>query len=331
MNRDNPLISVVVAAYNEGKSLPELYRQLISIFHSRDVELEILVIDDGSNDGTLDWLRSTSQIDQRVRYLSFSRNFGHQAALTAGLRNAVGDAVIVMDADLQDPPQVIPEMLQKWREGYQVVRGTRIERESDPWSKRLFAWFYYRLLRRLAKVNMPVDSGDFCLLDRLVVDSLNSLPERNRYVRGLRAWIGFRQVDQPFNRQQRFSGTPKYSLLKSLALALDGLVSFSYTPLRLATYLGLISGALALVMVALVFYWRFFTDSPLVGSFAIIAAFLVFGSVQLMTIGIMGEYIGRIYDEVKGRPHYVVKESSLNQSFQTPVSIPFVDTAMREH
>jgi glycosyltransferase involved in cell wall biosynthesis len=331
MNRDNPLISVVVAAYNEGKSLPELYRQLISIFHSRDVELEILVIDDGSNDGTLDWLRSTSQIDQRVRYLSFSRNFGHQAALTAGLRNAVGDAVIVMDADLQDPPQVIPEMLQKWREGYQVVRGTRIERESDPWSKRLFAWFYYRLLRRLAKVNMPVDSGDFCLLDRLVVDSLNSLPERNRYVRGLRAWIGFRQVDQPFNRQQRFGGTPKYSLLKSLALALDGLVSFSYTPLRLATYLGLISGALALVMVALVFYWRFFTDSPLVGSFAIIAAFLVFGSVQLMTIGIMGEYIGRIYDEVKGRPHYVVKESSLNQSFQTPVSIPFVDTAMREH
>jgi polyisoprenyl-phosphate glycosyltransferase len=331
ISRQVPLISVVIAAYNERENLPELYRQLISVFSRLDANWELLIIDDGSSDGTLDWLRSTSQTDQRLRYVSFSRNFGHQAAVTAGLRNAVGDAVIVMDADLQDPPQVIPEMVQRWREGYQVVRGTRIERESDPWSKRLFAWCYYRVLRRLAKVNMPVDSGDFCLLDRLVVDTLKSLPERNRYVRGLRSWIGFRQIDQPFNRQQRFGGKPKYSLLKSLALALDGLVSFSYSPLRLATYLGLISGAAALVMVALVFYWRFFTDSPLVGSFAIIAAFFVFGSIQLMTIGIMGEYIGRIYDEVKGRPHYVVKEASLNQSFQTPVSVPFVDTAMREH
>lgn len=315
--RHVPLISVVVAAYNEDKNLPELYRQLISVFSSLDANLELLVIDDGSSDGTLDWLRSTSQTDQRLRYVSFSRNFGHQAAVTAGLRNATGDAVIVMDADLQDPPQVIPEMLSRWREGYQVVRGTRIERESDPWSKRLFAWCYYRVLRRLAKVNMPVDSGDFCLLDRLVVDTLNSLPERNRYVRGLRAWMGFSQIDQPFNRQQRFRGTTKYSFLKSLALAIDGLVSFSSSPLRLATYLGLTSGALALVMVALVFYWRFFTNSPLVGSFGLITAFLLIGSVQLMTIGIMGEYIGRIYDEVKGRPHYVVKEASPNQSSQT--------------
>jgi polyisoprenyl-phosphate glycosyltransferase len=318
-----PFISVVVAAYNESENLPELYRQLTSVFNDIEVSLEIVVIDDGSNDSTLDWLRTTCQIDERVHYVSFSRNFGHQAAVTAGLRNARGDAVIVMDADLQDPPSVIPEMLQKWREGYHIVRGTRAERNSDPWSKRVFAWAYYRIIRRLAKVNIPVDSGDFCLLDRLTVEALNSLPERNRYVRGLRAWVGFRQIDQPFNRQQRFAGTPKYSLLKSVALALDGLVSFSYSPLRLATYLGLISGMLALIMVPLVFYWRFFTDSPLVGSFAIIAAFLLIGSVQLLTIGIMGEYVGRIYDEVKGRPQYLVKESSDNS--EAPGAFPVSD------
>jgi len=319
MSPSCPLVSVVVPAYNESENLPELYRQLIVEFDKLDEKLELLVVDDGSTDGTLDWLRAISQRDRRVKFMSFSRNFGHQAAITAGMQQATGDVLIIMDADLQDPPHVLPAMLQRWREGYQVVRGTRVERASDPWSKRLFAWCYYRILGRLAKVKIPVDSGDFCLLDRLVVDSLNSLPERNRYVRGLRAWIGFRQIDQSFNRQQRFSGTPKYSLLKSLALAIDGLVSFSSSPLRLATYLGFTSGVLALVMVALVFYWRFFMNSPLVGSFSIITAFLLIGSVQLMTIGIMGEYIGRIYDEVKGRPHYVVKEVSPEEISQSEV------------
>ena len=314
-----PLVSVVVPAYNEIDNLPELYQQLREEFDKLDAELELLVVDDGSTDGTLDWLRAASHSDRCVKFLSFSRNFGHQAAITAGMQRATGDVLIIMDADLQDPPQVIPAMLQRWREGYQVVRGTRVEREADPWSKRLFAWSYYRILDHLAKVKIPVDSGDFCLLDRVVVDTFNSLPERNRYVRGLRAWIGFRQIDQPFDRQQRFRGIPKYSFFKSLALAMDGLVSFSYSPLRLATYLGFTSGVLALVMVALVCYWRFFTQSPLVGSFSIITAFLLMGSVQLMTIGIMGEYIGRIYDEVKGRPHYVVKEVSPEELSQSEV------------
>src|SRR5215831_890741 len=314
-----PLVSVVIPAYNESENLPELYQQLLVEFDQLDATWELLVVDDGSTDGTLAWLRAIIQSDRRVKFISFSRNFGHQAAVTAGMQRATGDVLIIMDADLQDPPQVIPAMLQRWREGYQVVRGTRAERASDPWSKRLFAWCYYRILGRLAKVKIPVDSGDFCLLDRLIVDTLNSLPERNRYVRGLRAWIGFRQIDQPFNRQQRFRGTPKYSLLKSLILAIDGLVSFSHSPLRLATYLGFTSGVLALVMVALVCYWRFFTQSPLVGSFGIITAFLLMGSVQLMTIGIMGEYIGRIYDEVKGRPHYVVKEVSPEEMSQSEV------------
>jgi dolichol-phosphate mannosyltransferase len=308
---------VIVPAYNESANLPELYQQLLGEFDQLEARLELLVVDDGSTDGTLDWLRGISHTDQRVKFMSFSRNFGHQAAITAGMQRATGDVLIIMDADLQDPPQVLPAMLQRWREGYQVVRGIRVERAADPWSKRLFTWGYYRLLGRLAKVQIPVDSGDFCLLDRVVVDILNSLPERNRYVRGLRAWIGFRQIEHPFKQQQRFRGTPKYSLLKSLALAMDGLVSFSSSPLRLATYLGFTSGVLALVMVALVFYWRFFTPSPLVGSFGIIAAFLLIGSVQLITIGIMGEYIGRIYDEVKGRPHYVVKEVSLAELSQS--------------
>jgi dolichol-phosphate mannosyltransferase len=325
MNQPTPLISIVVAAYNESENLPELYRQLVAVFAGLDARLQLLVVDDGSSDGTLEWLRQTSKADPRVCFLSFSRNFGHQAAVTAGLRYAAGDAVIIMDADLQDPPQVVPEMIDRWKQGYQVVRGTRAHREVDPWSKRLFAWCYYRVLGRLSKVKIPVDSGDFCLLDRVVVDTLNSLPERNRYTRGLRAWIGFRQVDQPFDRQERFGGTPKYSFFKSLALAIDGLVSFSYSPLRLATYLGLTAGGLGIIMILLVFYWRFFTASPLTGSFAIITAFLMIGSVQLMTIGIMGEYIGRIYDEVKGRPHFIVKEAGLKESSDAHVRIPSPD------
>jgi polyisoprenyl-phosphate glycosyltransferase len=208
-------------------------------------------------------------------------------------------------------------MFQRWREGYHVVMGRRIQRDVDPFTKRLFAWVYYRLLARLSEVKIPVDSGDFCLMDRKVVDTLNSLPERNRYVRGLRAWAGFRSIDQPFTRQERFRGEPKYSFFKSLGLAINGLVSFSLSPLRLATYIGLTTGFFALVMIGFVFYWRFFTNSPLVGYTLITAAFLFIGSVQLLSIGIMGEYVGRVYDEVKNRPHYVLKETSLGESWQT--------------
>ena len=311
-----PLVSVVVPAYNEVENLPELYRQLVSVFISLEAELELLIVDDASTDGTLEWARRLSSTDNRVKFISFSRNFGHQTAVTAGLQHATGDAVVVMDGDLQDPPQVIPQMFARWQEGYQIVIGTRAERDVDPVSKRLFAWVYYRILARLSEIKIPVDSGDFCLMDRTIVNTLNSLPERNRYVRGLRAWVGFRSIDQTFTRQERFRGRPKYSFLKSLALAVNGLVSFSHAPLRLATYVGLATGFLALLMVCLVFYWRFFTNAPLVGFTLIIAAFLFISSVQLLTIGIMGEYIGRVYDEVKNRPHYVLKESSCGNSIE---------------
>lgn len=305
-----PLISVVVPAYNEMTNLPELYLRLVEVFENIDAHIELLVVDDASIDGTLDWLRQTARHDPRIRYLSFSRNFGHQAGVTAGLQHATGDAVVVMDADLQDPPQLIPQMLQRWREGYHVIIGQRLQRNADPLLKRVFAWTYYRVLTQISETTIPLDAGDFCLLDRTVVDTLNSLPERNRYVRGLRAWVGFRHTEIPFDRQQRFSGEPKYNFLKSLSLAIDGLVSFSRSPLRIATYLGLMTGSFALVMAVFFIYWKFSTPTPAPYYIMFISICLFISSIQLLTFGIMGEYIGRIYDEVRGRPHYVVKEST---------------------
>ena len=301
-------ISVLVPAYNEIENLPELHRVLSEVFSNLPVEMELLIVDDASTDGTLDWLRDKSRNDDRIRFISFSRNFGHQSAVTAGLQHATGDAVVIMDADLQDPPHVIPEMIHEWLSGAQIVTGRRVQRDVDPLSKRLFAWLYYRMLARLADTRIPVDAGDFCLLDRVVVNALNSLPERNRYVRGLRAWVGFKQSEVPFVRQERLHGEPKYDFFKSLTLAVNGLVSFSLSPLRLATYLGLGMGIFALAMMILVIYWRLFTNAPLTGYTVIITSFLLICSVQLVIFGIMGEYIGRIYDEVKARPQYVVKE-----------------------
>ncbi len=325
-NHHIPLVSVVVPAYNELENLPELYRQLCAVFKCMDAEMELLVVDDSSTDGTLTWLQEISKTDRRVQFVSFARNFGHQAAVSAGLQFASGDVVVIMDADLQDPPQMIPRMMKRWNEGFQVIMGKRIQRSGDPLSKRLFAWAYYRILSFLSPVKIPVDGGDFCLMDRVVVDTLNSLPERNRYVRGLRAWAGFRHTEQPFRRQERLFGKPKYGLLKSITLAFDGLVSFSHTPLRLATLVGVGTGMLALIMAGLVIYWRIFTNSPLVGYATIITAFLIFTSMQMITIGIMGEYIGRIYDEVKNRPNYVVKEARFKKSPQDVSPIPMQST-----
>jgi len=311
-----PLISIAVPAYNELDNLPELYRQLAAVFKKLPACLELLVVDDASTDGTLEWLRKIAQEDARVRFVSFSRNFGHQACVTAGLQHATGDAVAVMDADLQDPPQVLSLMFERWQEGYQVIMGRRAQRDVDPLTKRIFAWTYYRVLAQLSQTKIPLDGGDFCFMDRAVVNALNRLPERNRYVRGLRAWVGFRYTDVPFDRQQRFGGEPKYNFFKSLTLAIDGLVSFSHTPLRLATYIGMATGVLALLMTALVLYWRFFTKSPLAGYATIVTAFLFISSVQMITFGIMGEYVGRIYDEVKGRPHYIIKEISDDKLYE---------------
>ncbi|MEN9280187.1 MAG: glycosyltransferase, partial [Gloeomargarita sp. DG_1_4_bins_134] len=235
-------------------------------------------------------------------------NFGHQIAVSAGLKFVRGQAVVILDADLQDPPELIPDMIALWKQDYQVVYGQRIKRKEN-WFKRLCAYWFYRVLSYLASVEIPRDTGDFCLLDRRVVDVLNAMPERNRYVRGLRAWVGFRQAPILYHRPPRYAGEPKYTFRKSLSLAINALVSFSRVPLRLATYLGFLAGLVALGMSMMVIYWRLFApDSPLVGYTIVILAVLFLSAAQLISIGILGEYIGRIYEEVKARPLFTISE-----------------------
>ncbi|MEN9228447.1 MAG: glycosyltransferase family 2 protein [Gloeomargarita sp. GMQP_bins_120] len=300
--------SLVVPVYNEAANLPHLYRRLCPIMDSLDGPAELILVDDGSRDESLHLMRELRQKDPRVCYVALARNFGHQIAISAGLQFARGQAVVILDADLQDPPELIPNMIDLWQQGYQVVYGQRIQRQ-DHWFKRLCAHVFYRLLTYLASVDIPPDSGDFCLLDRQVVDILNSMPERQRYVRGLRAWVGFRQAPLLYQRPPRYAGQAKYTWLKSWALAMNALVSFSWVPLRLATYLGFLAGLVAIIMLFLVLYWRLFLpDSPLTGYTLVILAVLFLSAVQLMAIGILGEYIGRIYDEVKARPLFTVAE-----------------------
>lgn len=301
--------SLVIPIYNEENTLPELYRRLWGVMDVMDGEGEVILVNDGSGDRSLQLIREFHQKDSRICYLSFARNFGHQTAVTAGLNFARGEVVIVLDGDLQDPPELIPDLIAKWREGYQVVYAQRIKRRQESWLKRSTAFVFYRLLRRLANVDIPSDTGDFCLMDRCVVDILNKMPERDRYIRGLRAWIGFEQTAIKFQRDPRFAGEVKYTFAKSFALAIDGLVSFSKVPLRLATYVGLFAACVSILMAVLVFYWRiFYPNSPLTGMAIIIMAVFFLGAVQLVSIGILGEYIGRIYEEVKGRPLYTLAE-----------------------
>jgi dolichol-phosphate mannosyltransferase len=304
-----PTYSLIVPIYNEEETIPELYRRLVAVVDKLDGEVEFILVNDGSRDRSLMLLRDLHEKDARVCYLSLARNFGHQVAVTAGLNFARGRAVVILDADLQDPPELIPQLIEKWHQGYRVVYAQRKQRRQENWFKRVTAFAFYRLLKQLADVDIPLDSGDFCLLDRQVVDVLNAMPERNRYIRGLRSWVGFPQTAVLFDRDPRFAGSVKYTFRKSLGLAINGLVSFSTVPLRLSTYLGLFSAAIALLMAFLVIYWRiFFPLSPLTG-YAIIASSVFFlGSVQLFSIGILGEYIGRIYDEVKNRPLYTLSE-----------------------
>ncbi|MFN6181736.1 MAG: glycosyltransferase family 2 protein [Dolichospermum sp.] len=307
---NQPIYSLVIPIYNESENITEMYRRLHHVMAQLDADAELILIDDGSRDRSLSMMRELHHLDNRVHYLSLARNFGHQIAVTAGLNFVQGKCIIVMDADLQDPPELILTMIDKWHQGYQVVYAQRTSRQQETWLKRLTAYLFYRILRRLAKVDIPEDTGDFCLMDRQVVNILNSMPERNRYIRGLRAWVGFRQTSVPFARDPRFAGTVKYTFGKSWALAIDGIISFSTVPLRLATYIGILSAFIALFMILLVLYWRLSEPlSPIIGYTLITISMFFLGSVQLICIGILGEYIGRIYEEVKGRPLYTLKET----------------------
>lgn len=304
-----PKYSLIIPIFNEESTIPELYRRLQAVMDQMDGLVELILVNDGSRDRSLALMRDLHEKDPRVCYLSFARNFGHQIAVTAGLNFARGQVVVILDADLQDPPELIPELIKQWQQGYEVVYAQRTQRRQEGWFKRLTAYGFYRILRQLADVDIPTDTGDFCLMDRRVVDVLNAMPERNRYLRGLRSWIGFRQTAVQFERDPRFAGEVKYTFHKSLGLAINGLVSFSKVPLRLSTYLGLFAAAVAVIMAALVIYWRvFYPKSPLTGYAVIAVAIFFLGAVQLFSIGILGEYIGRIYEEVKNRPLYTLAE-----------------------
>jgi dolichol-phosphate mannosyltransferase len=321
-----PVFSFILPVFNEEETLGETYRRVAGVMSALqgEGESEMILVDDGSRDQSLEIMHELQQRDLRVRYVSLARNFGHQVAVSAGLQFAQGDAVVVLDADLQDPPELIPSMVEKWRAGYHVVYARRIARRSEGPLKKLFAFLFYRILRLLTDVDIPSDTGDFCLMDRKVVEVLNALPERGRYLRGLRAWVGFRQTAVAFERDPRFAGEVKYTFRKSLSLAINGIVSFSRVPLRIASYLGLLAGVSALLMIVLVVYWRIFKHpAPLIGYTIITAAVFFFGAVQLLSLGILGEYLGRVYEEVKGRPIYTVKEAggfAMDPMFIAPAS-----------
>lgn len=305
------LISIVAPVYNEEAVLPELYRRVKAVMDGLGEQWELILVDDGSRDNSAAVIAQLNDQDPRVKGISFSRNFGFQIAATAALDHARGDAVILTDADLQDPPEVYGEMLARWREGYDVVYGIRASREGETWFKLFTAKLFYRLIYRITSINIPLDTGDFRLVDRRVVEAIRHMPERNRFLRGMVPWVGYRQIGVEYNRQARFAGESKFgSVRKMLPFAVDAITSFSYFPLQLATIFGFIIAAISAIAILVVVLVRLFgPHEPLLGQATTLVAVLFLGSIQLISLGIIGEYLGRIYDEVKGRPMYLIQQS----------------------
>ncbi len=306
-----PVFSIVAPIYNEVGNIHELHRRISEVMASTGESWELVMVDDGSTDGSTALMRELyTQDPEHVRVVSFARNFGHQVAVTAGMDHAAGQAVILIDADLQDPPEVILQMIEKWREGYEVVYAVRAQRQGESWFKRATASLFYRLIYRITDIDIPLDTGDFRLMDCRVVEALNAMQERHRFIRGMVSWVGFRQTGVEYARQERFSGTTKYPLRKMLRFAWDGITGFSYFPLQVATYLGFTIAGLSALGILLVIYLRAFTGTePLKGQATTLVVVLFLGSIQLISLGIVGEYLGRIYNEVRGRPLYLVSET----------------------
>lgn len=301
-------ISIIAPVFNEEAVVSEFYNRVANVLNKNSTSFEIIFIDDGSTDKTLDKIKKLGNQDFSVKAISFSRNFGHGMAISAGLVHAQGEAVIILDGDLQDPPEVLPEFINKWKEGYEVVYGVRAKRK-EWFGKKLSYWLFYRILKKLSSLEMPVDAGDFCLMSRIVVDQIKTLPERNPFVRGLRSWVGFRQCGVVYERSRRFAGVTKYSLSKLLKLATDGVFSFSHIPLKLATFLGFVIATGSFLAILVVLYARVFVGVlPPRGFASTVIIILFLGGVQLISIGILGEYVARIYEEVKHRPLYIIKE-----------------------
>jgi len=303
-----PTYSIIAPVFNEKDSLTELHRRVAEVMDSTGEPWELILVDDGSSDSSTEMIRQLAMQDSRVRPVIFARNFGHQIAVTAGLDYSRGKAVTIIDADLQDPPEVILDMIQKWKEGYQVVYAVRAEREGESWFKLFTASIFYRLIYRITDVKIPLDTGDFRLLDRQVVDVMKQMRERHRFLRGMSSWVGFRQTGVNYRRAARFAGETKYPFRKMFKLALNAITGFSYFPLQVATYLGFISAGISILVIPVVIIMRAFFKEAFLGQASTLIAVLFLGGVQLISLGILGEYIGRIYDEVKGRPLYIVRE-----------------------
>jgi polyisoprenyl-phosphate glycosyltransferase len=302
--RELTLLSVVVPVFNEAESLDELYRRLVASLEQEPFEL--IFTDNASTDGTVERLKDIAQRDPRVRAILLSRNFGHQASLTAGLEHARGDAVAMLDGDLQDPPELLPDMLEHWRKGVDVVYMVRATRLGESRFKLATARWFYRVLSKLTEFDVPQNAGDFRLLDRKALDALLAMPERRRFLRGMSAWVGFTQLGIPYDRDARYAGSTKYSLRNLVGFSLDAIASFSHVPLQLSMAAGFIVSAIALLGLPLVVVLRLAGATELPGISTVLFVVLFLGGVQLITIGIIGEYLGRIYDEVKQRPLYVI-------------------------
>jgi glycosyltransferase involved in cell wall biosynthesis len=302
-----PTLSIVAPVYDEEILLPEFYRRMVAAIEPLNIPFEIILVNDGSHDNSGQIMDQLHAQDPRVKVVHFSRNFGHQIAITAGTDHATGKCVAVIDSDLQDPPEVIADMYQKWVEGYQVVYGVRSEREGETAFKRATASLFYRLIRRITNINLPLDTGDFRLMDARVVAAMKSMREHHRFMRGLSVWVGFKQTGVSYRRDARKAGVTKYPLRKMLRFALDAITSFSYLPLQLATYSGFVIAGFSVIAIIIAIILRI-TGSAIAGQATTLVSVLFLGGIQLIFLGIMGEYLGRIYDEVKRRPLYIVAE-----------------------
>ena len=308
------MISLVIPLYNEEQTIEALYTRICSASTSWNSLFEVILVDDGSRDSTLLLVKEIHKKDPRFKYISFSRNFGHQTAVSAGLKHISGQVICIMDADLQDPPEILIQLIEKWKEGYDVVYAVRTKRKESS-AKKFCYWIFYRILGILSSIHIPLDSGDFCLMDRKVVDTLNALPERNRFVRGLRSWVGFKHIGIEYERESRIAGETKYSLRKLFRLAFDGLISFSYRPLQLIGMMGFIISMFTFIGFCVFFIFSLF-NIPILGHSpreapgytTLTLSVLLLGGIQLISLGIIGEYIGRIFDEVKARPLYVIHD-----------------------
>ena len=320
---NSKLLSIVVPMYFEEKVVDECYKRLTHVAAENSLNYELVFVNDGSTDRTLELLEHIAQADSHVKVISLSRNFGHQIAVTAGIDKAKGDAIVIIDSDLQDPPELIPEMIKLWEQGYDVVYGKRKKRDGESWFKLTTAKMFYRFLDKMSTVKIPVDTGDFRLVDRKVIEALKKMPEHNRFLRGMASWVGFKQIPLQYERKERFAGETKYPLKKMIKFALDGIFSFSVKPLKLAEYLRSIAILIALIIIL------YFIIGPIIGlktltlgwTLTLILVSLI-GGIQLLSIGIVGEYIARIYDESKGRPLYIIDkeinmESTLANSVHT--------------